>query len=255
MADTDRLYEKIQLNQLKLGSARTWCLVPNLQGLERAHRVGASRRIAIFISATETFNQKNIGMSIRESLHQAARMMQEARALGGAGVEVRGYISTAFGCPFEGKVSALQALRVIHQLEKLGVDQISIGDTIGVANPLQVAAVVQPALKSLGVLRTAVHFHDTRGTALANVLRAIDLGVRVVDSSAGGLGGCPFAPGASGNLATEDLVYMLNGMGMQSGIHLERLCQASLNIHKTLKRPMSSRYLQAFAANCSSKAH
>jgi hydroxymethylglutaryl-CoA lyase len=161
---------------------------------------------------------------------------------------VRGYVSTAFGCPFDGKVSPSRALRVIEKLAELGVEQVSIGDTIGVATPADVDAVLRPALRLLGAKRVAGHFHDTRGTALANALRAIEHGVRTLDASAGGLGGCPFAPGATGNLATEDLVYLLDGMGMRSGIDLARLCQASLRMARKLKRPLASRYLQAYAS-------
>jgi hydroxymethylglutaryl-CoA lyase len=168
----------------------------------------------------------------------------------GPKLRVRGYVSTALGCPFEGKVSASKAIRVVEKLAKLGVDQISIGDTIGVGTPAEVTLLMKPLLSLFSDKIVAVHFHDTRGTALANVLRAIDLGVRIVDSSAGGLGGCPFAPGASGNLATEDLVYMLNGMKIKNGINLRSLCDVSLEFSKRLNRPLTSRYLQAYAAQC-----
>ncbi len=245
MADTDEIYSAIQDEKLKLGSAKIWSLVPNSKGLSRALRASA-KNLAVFTAATETFAKKNIGMSIQESLHEFAKLIEVAQIKTKKQVQVRGYVSTAFGCPFEGKVTAKKALNVIEKLAQTGVEQISIGDTIGVATPNQVVEVIRPALKMLGSSRVAVHFHDTRGTALANTLKALDLGVRTVDSSAGGLGGCPFAPGAAGNLATEDLVYMLHGMGMKTGIDLKKLCQTSLKLSRRMKRTISSRYLQTF---------
>jgi hydroxymethylglutaryl-CoA lyase len=249
MADTDQLYSQIHSGKLKLGKARAWSLVPNRKGLERALHVGATH-IAVFTAATETFAQKNIGMKIQESLTEFKQVIQDGRAALGKNLKIRGYVSTAFGCPFEGKVPSKKALKVIEKLSELDIDQLSIGDTIGVANPKSVQEVIKPALKSLGSKMIAVHFHDTRGTALANTLRSIDLGVRIVDSSAGGLGGCPFAPGASGNLATEDLIYMLDGMGIRSGVNLDKICKASLEISEKMKRPISSRYLLAYLSKC-----
>jgi hydroxymethylglutaryl-CoA lyase len=247
MADTDRLYSSIQSHQLNLGKAQVWCLVPNRRGLERALKVGATH-IAVFTAATESFVKQNIGMSIQESLNEFREVVREGRAALGKRLQVRGYVSTAFGCPFEGKVRPKQALRVIEQLVDLGADEVSIGDTIGVATPADVDALIDPAVRILSPPRTAVHFHDTRGTALANSLRSLQLGVRTIDASTGGLGGCPFAPGASGNLATEDLVYMLNGMGFHTGIDLDELCKVSLQFSKKIKRPLTSRYLQTFAS-------
>lgn len=243
MAEVEKIYSRLQQGSFKRSKAREWCLVPNLRGLERARASGA-KRIAVFTAASESFNQRNIGMSIRESLDVIAQVAQAASR----DVEVRGYVSTAFGCPFEGKIAPKKVLSVIERLGDLGVSQVSIGDTIGVGTPNQVDLIVKPALKILGKKGVAVHFHDTRGTALANTLRSLECGVRVVDSSAGGLGGCPFAPGATGNLATEDLVYMLHGMGFRTGIDLERLCRVSLALSKRMRRPLSSRYLQAYAA-------
>lgn len=245
MADTEILYKAIRSKRLRLGKTRDWSLVPNLKGLERAVASGA-KRIAVFTAASEGFARANIGMSIRESLEEYGRVVDEARR---HGLRVRGYVSTAFGCPFDGKVTPAKALRVIEKLASLGVEQVSIGDTIGVATPAEVDSVMRPALRSLGVKRVAGHFHDTRGTALANSLRALELGVRTLDASAGGLGGCPFAPGATGNLATEDLVYMLDGLCMKTGIDLEKLARASLRFARKLRRPLASRYLQAYAAS------
>lgn len=244
MADTDRIYRAIDQGRLRIGKARGWSLVPNLRGLERALAAGA-RNLALFTAASDEFNRANIGMSVEDSLQSYAEVIRVGKP---EGVRFRGYVSTAFGCPFRGRVPARKALRVIEKLAKLGVEQVSIGDTIGVATPNQVDEVVGPALQALGAGRIAVHFHDTRGTALANTLRALELGVTTVDSSAGGLGGCPFAPGATGNLATEDLVYLLNGLGLRSGINLEKLCHASLAMARRMGRPLSSRYLTAFAA-------
>ncbi|MBI2711899.1 MAG: hydroxymethylglutaryl-CoA lyase [Bdellovibrio sp.] len=246
MADSEKIYLAIQTGKLKLNQARPWCLVPNRKGLERALSVGASH-IAVFTAATESFVKRNIGMSIQQSLKEFEQVILKAKREIGPRLKVRGYVSTAFGCPFEGRVRPVQALRVIQRLADIGADEISIGDTIGVATPGGVDALIPSALKVLGVKATAVHFHDTRGTALANALRSLDYGVRIFDSSVGGLGGCPFAPGATGNLATEDLVYMLEGMGMKTGISLDLLCRESLRFSKKMKRPLASRYLQAFA--------
>ncbi|MFZ9595585.1 MAG: hydroxymethylglutaryl-CoA lyase [Bdellovibrionia bacterium] len=245
MADTDQLVAQVRSRFLKTRMARAWCLVPNRRALHRALEVGVSQ-IALFTAATESFTQNNIGMSIRESLGEFRAVIEEGRRVLGKSFQVRGYVSTVFGCPFEGSVQPAQALRVIEKMRALGVDQLSVGDTIGVATPRQVDRVIPSALASWGVDRMAVHFHDTRGTALANVLRALEHGVRIVDSSAGGLGGCPFAPGAAGNLATEDLVYMLEGMGLVTGVDLNRLCEASLEMARALRRPLTSRYLQSY---------
>jgi hydroxymethylglutaryl-CoA lyase len=249
MADTDALYAAIRSKKLKLGKARAWSLVPNLKGLERAIAAGA-KNIAVFTAATDSFTRRNIGMSVRDSLREFEEVIEQAKA---HSIQVRGYVSTAFGCPFEGKVAPRKALKVIERLAALGVDQLSIGDTIGVATPNQMDQIMKPALDILGADRVAGHFHDTRGMALANALRSLELGVRILDSSAGGLGGCPFAPSATGNLPTEDLVYMLEGMGIPTGIQLEKLCETSLELARRMERPLSSRYLQSFAAKKSAK--
>lgn len=248
MADTFRLYKTFSRSGDLKGPARFWALVPNRKGLEGALASG-SRHIAVFTAATESFAKRNIGMSIGESLREFEAVIREAKKAEPK-IRVRGYVSTAFGCPFEGAVKPSKALRVIEKLAALGVDQISIGDTIGVANPRQVDAVVAPALKMLGQEHTAVHFHDTRGTALANALRSLELGVATFDSSAGGLGGCPFAPSATGNLATEDLLFMFHGMGIKTGLDLEKYCRISVRMARRMKRPLTSRYLQAWAAAC-----
>lgn len=244
MADSERIYRAIEARRIALGVSRPWALVPNEKGLERALSVGA-RSLAVFTGATESFVKKNIGMSVAESLSRFASVVKLGRA---AGAEFKGYVSTAFYCPFEGKVPAAKALDVSERLLSLGVTRVSISDTIGAATPNDIEAVFREAIRRFGADRVSAHFHDTRGTALANTLRALDLGVRHVESSAGGLGGCPFAPGATGNLATEDLVYMLEGMGLKTGIDLGALCEASLSLARSMKRPLTSRYLQAYLA-------
>lgn len=247
MADTDELFRHPKVEALLRKGKRFWALVPNLKGLERAKAVNA-RNLALFTAVSERFNEKNIGQTVEESLIEMKKIVSEAR---GPSTHFRVYVSTAFGCPFEGKIDPKKTLRLLERLAKLpNVSQISVGDTIGVATPASVADVVAPALRMLGPKKLALHFHDTRGTALANALRSIDLGVRILDSSAGGLGGCPFAPGATGNLATEDLVYMLNGMRIETGIKLDELCKTSLKLAQKMKRPISSRYLLAYTAQC-----
>ena len=244
MADTPAVYRAVRSGKLELGRARAWSLVPNLKGLELARAAGV-KNIAVFTAATSKFTERNIGMSVERSLDVYREVITEATRLG---IRVRGYVSTAFGCPFEGRVAPRRALDVIEKLASFGVEQVSIGDTIGVATPDQVDSVVVPAMRAIGGDKVAVHFHDTRGTALANTLRSLEVGIRTVDASAGGLGGCPFAPSATGNLATEDLIYMLDGMGVKTGIDLTAVCQASLRLARRMRRPLTGRYLQAFAA-------
>ncbi len=249
MSDTDAIYEKIAGHEIEMGKTRSWSLVPNQKGLERAIQVGA-KNIAVFTAASDTFNLKNTGMTIEHSFVEIAGLVKQAKR---AGMKVRGYVSTAFGCPFEGAIPAKKALKVMERLAKLGVAQVSLGDTLGVATPKEIDDLVRPALRffgAAGAKKLAVHLHDTRGTALANALRSLEHGVTTIDSSAGGLGGCPFAPGATGNLATEDLVYMLHGMGVRTGVDLEKLCQTSLALAQKMGRPLASRYLMAFAATC-----
>lgn len=243
MADTKKLYEKLH-KKSRLAQAHFWSLVPNVLGFQRALDAKV-QRIAVFTAASESFNLKNIKMSVSQSLKECSAIVKLAHR---EGMKVRGYVSTAFGCPYEGKISPLKTLGVIESLAETGVSQVSIGDTIGVATPKDVEKVVGPALKYFGEKKIALHFHDTRGMALVNAYCALELGVRVLDSSAGGLGGCPFAPGATGNLATEDLVGFLNGQGIQTGVDLKKLCQLSLGFAQKIRRPISSRTLQAYAS-------
>jgi len=237
MADTAEVYRNIP----KDPGVEYPVLVPNEKGLDRALDAGVTS-IAIFTAASETFNKRNINMSIDESFVNYAPVAARARA---EGVRVRGYVSTAFGCPYEGEVAPEKVLEVSARLLDLGCYEVSVGDTIGVGTPMQVQGVAGMLLQVIPATRLAMHFHDTRGTALANTLAALEMGIATFDASAGGLGGCPYAPGASGNLATEDLVYMLDGMAIESGVDLNRLVAASSIIAPYLDHPLPGRYLQA----------
>jgi len=242
LADSSEVYRGIKK---RLGT-RYVVLCPNLRGLERAQAAGVDS-IAVFTAASETFTKHNINMTIDQSLRTFGEVIQKARA---AGMWVRGYISTAFGCPYEGSVSVERVISVTTALFRLGCDEISIGDTIGVGVPTQVDALIPRLAQSLPLDRIALHFHDTRGTALANVHAALQHGVAIFDSSAGGLGGCPYAPGASGNLGTEDLLYMLHGMGIQTGVDLSRVRAASRFIAGALNHvPTSKTFLALEAAS------
>ena len=219
-------------------------LVPNAKGMERALAAGV-REVAVFTAASETFARHNINSTIAESIERFRPVVEMARA---NGVRVRGYISTAFGCPYEGAVPPAAVARVADDLLALGVDDLSLGDTIGVATPNQVAELVPLMAERVSLERLGLHFHDTRGTALANVLAALELSVTTFDSSSGGLGGCPYAPGASGNLSTEDLLYMLHGMGIQTGVDLDVVVAASRFIAGALGHAPDSRYFRAAMA-------
>src|ERR687883_822454 len=219
-------------------------LVPNLRGIERALAAGV-RDISVFTAASEGFTRHNINATITESLHAFRPVVELAQR---EGIGVRGYVSTAFGCPYDGAVSPAQVVDVTRRLFDLGVWEVSIGDTIGVATPGSVRAVLGALLDLFPAERLAVHFHDTRGTALANVLAALELGIATVDASAGGLGGCPYAPGASGNLATEDLLYMLHGLEIETGVSLEGVVEASAYLASATGVRPASRYFQAATA-------
>src|SRR4051794_18018478 len=223
---------------------RYTALVPNVAGLERARDAGVTE-LAVFAAASESFSLKNINQSIDTSLETYRAVCARAMELG---IRVRGYVSTAFGCPFEGDVSPVQVARVAAALSDMGAFEVAISDTIGIAHPGQVPSVVRAVAERVPLERIALHFHDTRGTALANVLTAMQLGIVVFDASAGGLGGCPYAPGATGNLATEDLIYMLNGLGIHTGVDLGRVVEASAFIESRLGHPLPSRYYRAVAS-------
>jgi hydroxymethylglutaryl-CoA lyase len=237
MADTAEVYRNIP----KDPGVDYPVLVPNTRGLDRALEAGVTS-IAIFTAASETFNQRNINMSIAESFANYAPVVQRARA---ERMRVRGYVSTAFGCPFEGDIAPEKVLEVCARLLDLGCYEVSVGDTIGVGTPVQVQGVIGMLLQVIPASKLAMHFHDTRGTALANTLAALEMGIPTFDASSGGLGGCPYAPGASGNLATEDLVYMLEKMGIDTGVDLNRLVAASQMIAPYLDHPLPGRYLQS----------
>lgn len=218
-------------------------LVPNLAGLERAAAAGVEE-IAIFAAASESFSRANINQGIEDSLRTYGSVCEQALA---RGMRVRGYLSTAFGCPYEGHVAPEVVRDLSARLVDMGVFEVAVSDTIGVAQPAQVTQVLETVLARVAIERIALHFHDTRGTALANVLVALTAGVTTFDASAGGLGGCPYAPGAAGNLATDDLIYMLDGLGVETGVALERVSDASRFIGARLDHPLPSRYAQAVA--------
>jgi hydroxymethylglutaryl-CoA lyase len=222
-------------------------LVPNLTGLREAQAAGVTE-VAIFAAASETFSQKNTNRSIAQSLVAFAEVCGAARD---AGIRVRGYVSTAFGCPFEGAVDPARVATLSRQLVDLGVFEVAVSDTIGIAHPGQVPRVLDAVLARLPADRIALHFHDTRGTALANVLAALPFGIATFDASAGGLGGCPYAPGAAGNLATDDLIYMLDGLGMETGVSLAAVSEASAFIASKIDHRLPSRYAQAVASRSS----
>lgn len=237
LADAEAVFAGLQPHP----GVRYSALVPNLHGLKRAIAAKVPE-IAVFTAATDTFVRHNIRMSLEESLSHFQPVVQEAKA---NGMGVRGYVSTVFGCPYEGKVTPEQGILVAERLLAMGVDELSIGDTIGVATPGDVVRWLIAARGRLPLERIALHFHDTRGTALANVLVGLEQGIRIFDSTAGGLGGCPYAPGASGNLATEDLLYVLHGLGCQTGVDLNGVMQASQIIGNNLDHLLPSRYYQA----------
>jgi hydroxymethylglutaryl-CoA lyase len=240
MADAAEVFARI----IRKPGIRYSALVPNVVGLERAVQAGV-REVAIFAASTETFSRRNINQSIDESLATYKQVCDRAAALD---VRVRGYVSTAFGCPYEGDVAPAKAADVTARLLDLGVFEVAVSDTIGIAHPGQVVRVLDVLLARIPVEQVALHFHDTRGTALANVLTALSYGISTFDASAGGLGGCPYAPGAAGNLATDDLVYMLDGLGVKTGVSLTALSSASAFIGERLDHPLPSRYAQAVAA-------
>jgi len=231
------------------GLPRITALVPNEKGLDRALAHGL-REVAVFMSASESHNKRNINKTRAEALAAFAPVFSRCRA---EGVAVRAYVSVVWGCPYEGAVSPAAVLETTERLLDLGAYEISLGDTIGVGHPRQTRELLEFLLTTVPSGRLAMHMHDTRGTALSNCLIGLEMGIRTFDSSVGGLGGCPYAPGASGNLATEDLVYMLNGMGYETGVDLDRLVAAGMLAETLLGRPLPGRALKALAAPCASR--
>jgi hydroxymethylglutaryl-CoA lyase len=216
-------------------------LVPNRQGLDAAIAAGM-KEVAVFMSASETHNKKNINKTIAQTLTAFRETVPPALA---AGLRVRAYVSTVYGCPYEGAVDPGRAVELARALRELGCYQISLGDTIGVANPRQVRDVLSRVFAEIPKPEIAVHFHDTRGTALANILVSVEMGITTVDAALGGLGGCPYAPGASGNVATEDVVYMLEGMGVNTGVDLDRLVDCARLASTLVGHEVPSKYYRA----------
>jgi len=237
LADAQEVFARIE----RRSDTRYTALVPNRAGLERAIAVGVTE-VAIFAAASETFSRRNINRSIDESLIEYREV---CRCAADASVRVRAYLSTAFGCPYEGAVPVAAVLTRTRQLLDLGVFEVSVSDTIGIAHPGQVSDVLGTLQGHVDDGQIALHFHDTRGTALANVLAGLLAGVRTFDASAGGLGGCPFAPGAAGNLATNDLIYMLDGLGVVTNVSPDRLDEATTFIGSRVGHELPSRYAQA----------
>jgi hydroxymethylglutaryl-CoA lyase len=219
-------------------------LVPNLRGLEAAIAAGVDEAV-IFAAASETFSRKNTNRGVDDSLAAYAEVAQAAKE---AGKRVRAYVSTVWGCPYEGDIDAGRVHEVAQRLIEMGAYQVSLGDTIGVATPRKVQTLLERLLKDMAEPRLALHFHDTRGMGMANVIAGLDMGISTYDASLGGLGGCPYAPGATGNIATEDLVYMLHDMGVSTGLDLDRVVEASRFVSDVLGRELPSRYLRAHLA-------
>src|SRR5262245_6681759 len=236
LSDAEELVPRLEFSP----EVRFSALVPNIKGLERAIAAGM-RRIAVFTAASETFNHKNINMGIQESIDVFRPVV--ARALK-EGMSVRGYVSTCFVCPYEGSIPKEKVAEVAHSLFELGVDEISIGDTIGAATPRDVEITVGFLLQHFPAGQLAMHFHDTYGMAVANVYQSLQMGITVFDSAAGGLGGCPYAPGASGNVATEDLVYLFDKLDVETGVSLKLIRRASHFIAQELARDLPSRVLK-----------
>ena len=240
MADAAEVYAGIR----KVPGVSYPVLVPNLAGYERARSVGVTE-IAVFTAASEGFSRKNINASIDESIERFEPVIERARV---DGVKVRGYVSTVLGCPYQGEVPVADVVRVAARLHALGCYEVSLGDTIGVGTPAKARAMLRAVAKEVPMSALAVHFHDTYGQALANILACLEEGVRTVDSAVSGTGGCPYAQGASGNVATEDVVYMLHGMGLHTGVDLDRLVAVGAWLAARLGRETASRVTRARTA-------
>jgi isopropylmalate/homocitrate/citramalate synthase len=240
LADAAKVFAGIR----KASGVRYPVLVPNLKGYERAKQSGADA-IAVFTAASETFTRRNINVGITESIEMFRAVVRRAKD---DGMWVRGYVSTAFGSPFGDNVAPAMVLDVCTKLMELGCDELSVGDTIGVGVPTQVDEIVPLLARAIPLERLAFHFHDTRGTALANVYAALRHGVRIFDASAGGLGGCPYAPGATGNVGTEDVLYLLHSMGIETGVDLGRVRAASRFIRGVVDHDLTSKAFQALEA-------
>ena len=237
LSDASELFPRIKKLNAK---AKFWSLIPNLQGLQNAQKVGCTH-FALFSATSDEFTKKNINVTVDESFTRMQEVVDQIEDMS----FVRGYISTVFGCPYQGDIDPQKVLRVIERFIKMGVTELSLGDTIGVATPLQVQSLIDEIQKNFDLQMFAMHFHDTRGMALANVLTSLSRGIAKFDSSAGGLGGCPYAKGSSGNLASEDLIYLLNSLNIEHGVDLDKLIVASAATLKLLSKEAPSKYHQA----------
>lgn len=246
LADAEEILKKLGRREGVTFSA----LVPNLKGFERARETGL-QEAALFISATESHSKKNINKSVAEAVQVAGEVSAAALK---AKMRVRAYLSTVWGCPYEGDVDVKAVVELCKKLSDFGIYQLSLGDTIGVGTPGQTQQILDEVLKVLPANKIALHLHDTRGTALANALVGLSAGVTTFDASVGGLGGCPYAPGAAGNLATEDLVFMLNGLGVQTGVDIEKVVEAGDFAQRAIGRKLSGKYLQAALGEREKKA-
>lgn len=241
MADARELFTKVS-SELGAKGASFPCLVPNMKGYETAKSLGV-REIAIFTATSNTFTQKNINATVDESFERMKEVVEEAKK---DKILVRGYVSTAFGCPYEGTMDVRQLISVTKRLFDLGVYEVSVGDTIGVAVPGQVRSFIKTMKNEFELGKLAMHFHDTRGMALTNIYVSLEEGITTFDSSAGGLGGCPYAKGATGNVATEDVWYLLKSLGLETGIDIEKLSQSSKFILGKVNRQTESKFLRAY---------
>lgn len=236
MADTDEVARRIR----RRPEVRYWALIPNPKGLDSALHAHI-QHAAVFLSSSESHNQKNLNRSIAESLQNVEEVLRAAHS---QGMVTRGYISTVFGCPYEGDVPFDRVLKIADQLLHMGVSQVSLGDTTGMGVPLQVREGCRRAVEAFGTERVALHLHDTRGLGLVNALQGLEAGVTTFDSSLGGMGGCPYAPGASGNLGTEDLLYMLHNLGRDTGVDLNRVVALSRDLELEYGTTMASKFFR-----------
>jgi hydroxymethylglutaryl-CoA lyase len=241
MVDSEKVFERLKASSRFSAKTELSFLVANSKGLDRALEAGVTT-IAVFSATSDSFTQKNIQRSVEDSLREFKEICGRALA---ASLKVRGYVSTAFGCPYEAYQSPDRVLKVTEQLFEMGCYEVSIGDTIGVAHPRQIRDVFGRLVKSFKSSQIAAHLHDSRGSALVNIREALDLGVRIFDSSVGGLGGCPYAPGASGNVASEEVVWLLEGLGYRTGVNLEKLLEAATFAQTQLGRPLRSKFYQS----------
>lgn len=239
MADAADLFSQVKKLSDKINFP---CLVPNLKGYEAAKSLGV-KEIALFSATSDSFTKKNVNATVDETFERMKEVAEEARK---DGIRIRGYISTAFGCPYEGRMDVSKLHHVTERFFKLGAYEVSVGDTIGVATPLQVREYLKSLKKNFSVAQLAMHFHDTRGMALTNIFVSLEEGITVFDSSAGGLGGCPYARGATGNVATEDVWYLLQSQGLETGIDIQKLSEASRFILEKINKPTESKFLRAY---------